>query len=121
MADEASARAWIARYRAAWESYDSAEIRALFTEDAVYRAHPYEAGFVGHDAIVAAWDAVQEDAAGTTFEVWDVHVDGDHAFIRAVSGYPLFGDVWDNLFEVVLRADGRAASFTGWDIKRPAA
>ena len=121
MVEKAAARAWIDRYRAAWESYDEADIRDLFTENAVYRAHPYESGFVGQDAIIAAWNAVRDDAAGTTFDVLAVHVDGDAAFIRAVSGYPVFGDVWDNLFEVELGEDGRATSFTGWDIKRPAA
>lgn len=121
MRDDTAARAWIERYRSAWEIYDAADIRALFTEDAVYRAHPYESGFVGHDAIVAAWDAVKDDAADTRFEVQAVHVAGNVAFIRAVSDYPVFGDVWENLFEVALTEDGRAESFTGWDIKRPTA
>jgi SnoaL-like domain len=119
MTEPSAARAWIAAYRRAWETYREGDIRALFTDDAVYRAHPWEDGVVGLDAIVAAWLAVRDDARDTTFEVLEVNVDGDRAFIRGVSGYPRFDDVWENLFVVDLAQDGRARRFTGWDIKRP--
>ncbi len=101
------------------ETYDEGDIRALFTEDAVCRAHPWEGGSAGVDAIVAAWNAVRDDAQETTFEVPGVDIAGDRAYIRAVSGYPRFDDVWENLFVVDLVADGRARSFVGWDVKRP--
>ena len=119
MTDAAAARGWIDAYRRAWETYEEADIRALFTDDAVYLAHPWEPGFTGVDAIVDAWNAVRHDAADTTFEVRGIDVVGDRAYVRAVSGYPRFGDVWENLFVVDLAPDGRATRFVGWDAKRP--
>ena len=63
--DVAGAQEWLARYVAAWSSYDRDEIAALFSEDVTYRYHPYDDGVVGRDAVVASWlgeDA--EDAGG---------------------------------------------------------
>ena len=33
-------QAWLDAYMQAWETYDPAEVDALFTEDAEYRWHP---------------------------------------------------------------------------------
>ncbi len=53
--DHAAAQEWLDRYIAAWESYDAAAIAGLFSEDVVYRYHPYDEPIVGRDAVVASW------------------------------------------------------------------
>jgi ketosteroid isomerase-like protein len=119
MTDIEQVRDWVAGYRRAWESNVEADIRALFTDDAVYRAHPYDDGEVGVDAITAGWLRERDEPGDTTFEVLDVHVDGSVAFVRAVTDYVKDGDVYDNLWVVELSPDGRASSFVEWFMKRP--
>ena len=63
-------QAWLDRFIAAWASYDADGIGDLFSEDARYRYHPSDEGFVGRDAIVRAWlepngDASTRDEPGT--------------------------------------------------------
>lgn len=45
------ARAWIERYRRAWEEADVDEFVDLFTRDAIYYSHPFREPHLGHDGI----------------------------------------------------------------------
>jgi len=54
---------WLDDYREAWLSYDGAAIAALFSEDAVYRYHPWEEPVRGREAIVASW--LEPDGSGS--------------------------------------------------------
>ncbi len=49
---------WLERYRKAWIARDAEAARTLFTEDAVYREHPFEKPFLGRDAIREYWYTV---------------------------------------------------------------
>ena len=49
---------WLERYRKAWVACDADAARTLFTEDAVYREHPFQKPFVGRDAIRQYWYTV---------------------------------------------------------------
>lgn len=117
----AVATAWVEAYRRAWESNDPSDIRALFTEDAIYRARPAFAPWVGHEAIVAGWLEHQDAPGSTTFEAAVLAVDGETAVIRCVTGYPEGPKIgtYDNLWVLRLAGDGRAAEFTDWWIERP--
>ena len=47
---------WLDGYVEAWKTYDREKIRALFSDDAVYRYSPEEAeGTIGRDAIADDW------------------------------------------------------------------
>lgn len=46
---------WIERYRRAWEDADDQGLGELFTDDAVYRSHPFRESFRGREAIRAYW------------------------------------------------------------------
>jgi hypothetical protein len=123
---------WLDRYIAAWTSYEPAAIGDLFSEDARYRYHPSDEGFVGRDAIVRAWldpsgDASSRDDPGT----WEAHyepftVDGDRAVAVGWSRY--YTDtsrsavrfVFDNAYLLEFDADGRCRSFTEFYVERPA-
>lgn len=124
-------QAWLDRYVAAWAAYDPAAIGDLFTEDAVYRYHPSDDGFVGRDAIVRAWlepsgDASTRDQPGT----WEAHyepftVSGDRAVAIGSSRYytdaskSTVQNLWDNVYLLEFGPDGRCSSFTEYFVERP--
>jgi ketosteroid isomerase-like protein len=121
MADRASAEDWFRRYRVAWESNDEGDIRGLFTDDAVYRGFPDDPEpFVGLDAIVAGWLGDPDQPGDTEFEWSVLAVDGEVAIARCVTTYltETPPTVYDNLFVIRLRPDGRATEFTDWWIAR---
>lgn len=109
--------AWVEGYHRAWRSNDPADIRAIFTDDAVYSrgAHVAEP-YVGVDAIVVAW-LEHQDEPGTWTSQWSiVAVDGDTAVVRCETTYP--HEVYDNLWVIRLAEDGRASEFTDWWVER---
>lgn len=115
----AAAEEWMRRYLVAWDTNATDDIRALFTEDAVYLAWPGAEPWVGHDAIVGGWLAHADQPDDHEFEWSVLAVDGEVAVVRCVTTYLDEGPgVYDNLFVVRLAADGRASEFTDWVIKR---
>lgn len=124
MTDRAAAEDWLRRYRAAWESNDDADIRGLFTDDAVYNYHPHEPEpVVGVEAIVASWLENRDEPGDTEFEGTVIAVDGDLAIAQCVTSYVTADPphTYDNLWVIRLADDGRAREFTEWYIKRPEA
>ena len=124
-------QAWLDRYIAAWAAYDHDAIGELFSEDARYRYHPSDEGFVGRDAIVRAWteptgDAGSRDEPGT----WEAHyapfvVSGSRAVAVGYSRY--FDDAtharvlntYDNAYLLEFDDGGRCRSFTEFFVERP--
>lgn len=122
---------WLDRYIAAWAADDAQAIGDLFTDDARYRYHPSDEGFVGRDAIVRAWlepsgDASTRDEPGT----WEAHyepfsVDGDRAVAVGWSRYytdaskSTVQNVWDNAYLLEFDDDGRCRAFTEFYVERP--
>jgi ketosteroid isomerase-like protein len=126
--DEATVTRWLAQYVDAWKSYDPAAIGNLFSQDAVYRYHPWEeptpSRLHGRDAIVASW-LDEQDAPGT----WDAEyrpwiVAGDRAVAVGASRY-LAADgstverEYYNVFLLDFDADGRCSEFTEVYMRRP--
>jgi hypothetical protein len=127
-----TAQAWLDRYVAAWKSYDTDEIAALFSEDVRYRFYSYADWIVGRDAVVTSWLAEDTDAQGSTRDepgTYDAHyapvaVDGDVVVATGTTTYtetpggPVT-QVFDNCF--VMRFDGQARcrEFTEYYTKRP--
>ena len=126
----ADVQAWLDRYIRAWETYDESEVRALFTDDADYRYHPWDEPEHGLDTIVDAWlnpsgPASGRDEPGT----WTAHyepwiVDGDRAVAIGETSY--FTDAtrsteekhyW-NIWQLEFGADGRCRSFVEWFMQR---
>jgi hypothetical protein len=122
---------WLDRYIAAWDSYDPAAIGDLFTEDAVYRFHPSDAGFVGREAIVRAWveptgEASTRDEPGSWEAKYEPFtVAGDRAVAIGRTRY--FTDaskstvhkLWDNVYLLEFGPDGRCRSFIEYLVERP--
>jgi ketosteroid isomerase-like protein len=108
---------WVANYRAAWESNDPVQIRALFTDDAVYARVPHDPkAWRGVDAIVEGWLSIQDEPGSTTFEWELLGVAGDLAFVQGASVYSRV--TYDNLWVLRLAPDGRVSEFTEWYMAR---
>jgi hypothetical protein len=110
---------WLDRYVEAWRSYDADAIGDLFSEDAEYAYHPYDAEPLhGRDAIVADWRGDQDEPGS-----WDARyeaslVDGDRAIARGETRYAN-GRTFSNLFELRFDDEGRCTSFVEWYMEDP--
>ena len=125
MTDAAAFDRWLERYSAAWRSNDAEQIGALFTDDAVYRWHPYDEGddvARGRDAIVQAWLEDPDDAGSWEFSAVRLAVEGDLGVARCVTTYADSGEgarVYDNIFLVRLDESGRCFDFVEYFMRRP--
>jgi ketosteroid isomerase-like protein len=117
-----NAKKWVERYVRAWTTNAPDDIRAVFTDDAVYKGRPDDPEpVIGLDAIVADW--VDNPETGPwSFEFEVLGVDGDLAFIQGRTDYPEDDHpVYFNLWVVKLADDGRASEFTEWFMEPRAA
>jgi hypothetical protein len=122
--DRAMVDAWLEAYVSAWKNYDPAAIGRLFSEEAVYRYHPYDAPVQGRDAIVASW-LEDRDSAGTYDGRYQaILVEGDEAAASGRSQYFEADGVtlraeFYNLFLLRFDQGGLCADFCEWYIERP--
>jgi uncharacterized protein (TIGR02246 family) len=117
---------WLDAYVRAWQTYDPAEIGALFTEDAVCHYDPFGEPVRGRDAIVASWLEVdRRDPPGTYAGHYQpLAVDGDLAIANGRSRYfeadgTTPKEEYDNIFLLRFAADGRCAEYREWYMRRP--
>lgn len=109
---------WMNGYLKAWDSNDPADIRAIFTEDAIYRTQPFGEPWRGHAQIVDGWIEAGDTAGNHRFE-WHVLAEADGlAFVQGETIYPESSD-YSNLWVIRLEEDGRASEFTEWWMERP--
>jgi len=111
---------WLDAYVAAWRSYDPAAIGALFTEDACYAYHPWDAGdevVRGRDAIVANWLEERDEPGSWEAAYRPGLIDADRATAVGMTRYA-DGKVFDNLWELRFNG-GRCVEFIEWYMQRP--
>ncbi len=120
----ATVQAWLDAYCHAWETYDPAEVGALFSELAEYRWHPADEPVVGRDEIVRAWIAPEgnessRDEPGTyRGEYQPYAVDGNRAVAIGISTYwsdasrSKVDRLYYNSWLLEFDDDGRCSSFT---------
>jgi hypothetical protein len=115
--------AWLDGYSQAWGTYDPEQIRALFSEDAVYFSDPFDEPVRGREAIVADWLEERDEAGTYEGSYRPVLVAGDEAVARGYSRYlNTNGTVraeYDNLFLLRFDAAGRCAEYREWYMKKP--
>jgi ketosteroid isomerase-like protein len=114
---------WLDGYVAAWQANDANLIRPLFSDEAVYRHHPYDEPVVGVEAIVDSW-LEEPDVPDTWSARYEpVAVDGDVAVAVGTTRYHANGDqserIYHNCFVLRFDADGRCREFTEWYIRQP--
>ena len=97
--------------------------RALFSEDAEYRYHPWDQPIRGRAAIVANWLENQDDPDSWTAEYHPWAIEGDHAVAVGVSRY--FGAdrvtverEYHNVFLCRFDAEGRCRKFNEVYLRR---
>ncbi|MGH2488628.1 MAG: nuclear transport factor 2 family protein [Candidatus Limnocylindria bacterium] len=117
---------WLDRYEQAWRNNDAAQIADLFTEDAVYRWHPWEEpsdGADGRDEIVQAWLDQPDDPDDWTLGCEPLAVNGELGVARCVTRYRATARgparVYHNIWLVSLTDDGRCSEFTEYYMKEP--
>ena len=117
---------WLDRYEQAWHNNDADLIAALFTEDAVYRWHPWEDaadGADGRDEIIQAWLEQPDDPDDWTLECEPLAVNEDLGVARCLTSYRATARgparVYHNIWLVELEDDGRCSDFTEYYMKEP--
>jgi ketosteroid isomerase-like protein len=117
---------WLDRYEQAWRNNDAAQIADLFTDDAVYRWHPWEDpadGADGSDEIVQAWLDQPDDPEDWTLDCEPLAVNGELGVARCVTRYRATARgparVYHNIWLVSLTDDGRCSEFTEYYMKEP--
>ena len=111
---------WLDKYVEAWRTYDAAQVRDLFSEDALYLYSPFDEQnpLRGREAIVADW-LKTPDAANS----WEAHyapvaVEGNVGVAQGRTRYfNPDGTVkreFDNIFVLHFNEEGRCARFTEW-------
>jgi ketosteroid isomerase-like protein len=127
--DEAAVARWLERYIDAWSSYDPAAIGELFSEDALYRYHPWDEPTPSHvrgrAAIVESWLGDQDPPGSWTadYRPWVVSDDravavGDSRYLAA-DGSTVERE-FHNVFLLDFDGDGRCREFAEIYMKRPA-
>jgi SnoaL-like domain len=73
---------WIEAYGRAWEERDPAAAAALFTENALYRAHPLREPHVGTEGIRAYWTRATSTQSDVEVRFGDPLVAGDKVAVE---------------------------------------
>lgn len=117
---------WLDRYEQAWRNNIAAQIANLFTEDAVYRWHPWEDpddGADGREEIVQAWLDQPDDPEDWTLDCEPLAVNGELGVARCVTRYRATARgparVYHQIWLVSLTDDGRCSEFTEYYMKEP--
>jgi hypothetical protein len=112
-------RQWMEKYITAWTTNEPDDIRALFTEDAVYATRPYDPdAWRGHGQIVEHWLTSADEPEEWTFEWSPLGSDGELHFVQGRTTYLGDRPSYENLWVVRLGPDGRATAFTEWFMER---
>ncbi|HXH26146.1 MAG TPA: nuclear transport factor 2 family protein [Vicinamibacterales bacterium] len=73
---------WLERYRRAWIDRDADAASLLFTEDATYHEHPFQAPFVGRAAIRDYWARVTATQTSVELRYGKPVVDGNRVAVE---------------------------------------
>jgi hypothetical protein len=105
---------WLDRYTEAWRTYDPDTIRALFSDDAAYRYHPWDDPVVGAGPIADDWLADRDDAGSYEAVYTPYAVDGRRAVATGTSTYAIEGGqrIFHNAFLLEFDDLGACRSFT---------
>lgn len=79
---------WMAALLTAWDPNAPADIRAIFTDDAVFRNEPFTTPFGGVDSIVDEWMRRRDESGSYTFEWRPLTVTADIAVVVGETRYP---------------------------------
>jgi ketosteroid isomerase-like protein len=115
---------WLDAYVRAWLSYDAAAIGALFSEDATYAWHPWDAQPIrGRAAIIEAWLADRDKPGTYRGSYSPLAIEGDVVVATGTTQYlRKDGSVTREFYNCwVMRFDeqGQCTAFTEWFMRTP--
>ena len=76
------AQAWIEAYGQAWRTKDASGAAALFTEDAIYKSHPFREPNVAREGIFEYWTKATQDQRNLELSFGQPVVDEDHVVVE---------------------------------------
>jgi ribonuclease HI len=117
--DGAPIEAWLDGYRRAWTSNDPDDIRALFSDDAVYRPSPFAPAVTGREAIVTDWLERRDEPGTWSFESEALCSSPTLAILSCRIGYRVPDTEYRTIWLVRFDPDGRAREFSEWWMERP--
>jgi len=114
--DHLDVRRWVDSYERAWRAPGTSSLPGLFTDDATYRASPWQHPIEGLAAIAEFWEAEREGPDEEFAMVSEVvAVDGDTAVVAVDVEYggpdP---QQWRDLWVIRFGSDGRCRAFEEW-------
>ena len=86
---------WLDAYAEAWRTRDPEAAAAIFTEDSIYRSHPFRAPHRGQDGVRAYWAKATEDQRGLDLRFGTPVVEGNRVAVE-----------WWAVMRVVLPGEG---------------
>jgi SnoaL-like domain len=120
MATREGVQSWLDAYVDAWRSYDREAIGALFSADATYAYHPYDAEPLrGRDAIVAGWLDDRDEPGSWEASYSPLLIEGDRAVATGETRYA-DGRTFSNLYVMRFDGDGGCSEFVEWFMEQPA-
>src|SRR3972149_11379886 len=78
---------WLEGYLKAWKSNSAQDIAALITEDAVYSTGPFDAPWIGQQAIIDGWIGIGDRPGDWAFDYEVIAVDGDLGGVKGTTVY----------------------------------
>jgi len=114
--DEISERLeqWMDGYVMAWDSNDAEHIAALFHPEAVYDPQTADGPWEGVDAIVAAWQEIDDTPGNWEFEWRPIVETEDTAVVAGRTSYLVPPASYRNLFVIRFDDQDRCTDFTEW-------
>ena len=115
-----SLQTWLDKYVDAWRTYEPAQIRDLFSDDALYLYSPFDEQnpLRGREAIVVDWLKAPDSVGSWEARYVPVAVEGNVGVAQGRTQYfNSNGDVereFDNIFVLHFDDTGRCARFTEW-------
>jgi len=123
VADLQGLQRWLDAYIAAWRSNEPHQIKALFTDDAVYYPTPYEQPLHGAEAIANAWLSDNDPPDSWTADYRAIAVNGELGVGEGVTVYQARADrperEYANVFILRFDDQGRCREYMEWWLKRP--
>jgi len=102
---------WVEGYVQAWSTNASADIAALFSDDAEYHESPYDTEWIGRDEIVEGWQSRWDwQQGGWTFDWSIASIDGATVVVTGVGHYTKLGN-FDNVWTLTFDEAGQCTRF----------
>ncbi|MEX2144099.1 MAG: nuclear transport factor 2 family protein [Anaerolineales bacterium] len=110
---------WVQGYLKAWKTNECTDIEALFTEEATYLTQAFREPWKGREMIVNGWLERAGWQGQWSFEYEWVAIEGNVGVLEGVTTYQSQGSAYNNIWVIVLDADGLCCEFREQWVQKP--